>query len=385
MKSAVIGAIVVAVVAGVVGVSGAAGAATAPSMGSVSLPGKPTPANLMTGTWFSVNTPPITSSPTDSNLNWQNTLSMGEGMFYEPHCIDNNFPPYDCQSQNEQWIPPMASCTWDTNYSDYNCTPGPLEIYTVACWGLSVDVIGPSQHSYWKCGVYHSNQFGPSASENEVAAQFAVGSLGTAGYQQCSWLGPYDPSEGVCSSPTDGSAYGPGNASPTESGNLMPDLDPYVGKTINFFVGENWCSFIAPPNYDVVTNDGWDSSLTTPSATANTTLWAPTIGCYGNSNTIPISLASTNAARMLASTSTNPAPPVIEKVTLSVQAGATDCHVPYVKGLKLRKAKARLHKANCGASVRYVKGAHAGRVRYQPLRVGLGKPRGFPVKLAVVR
>lgn len=295
-------------------------ASAAPSMGSVSLPPQANPQTLMTGTTFGVDAPPITSIPGSGGPSWQESLDISEGTFY---------------------VAPGP-------------TSGPLELYTIACWDPMFDVIGPS--AAWECGYFHSNPFGPNASENSVAAQFAVGSIGTTNYNLCSWLLPWDGN--VCGAYDSASVAGIN--SPAQSGNLIPNLDQYVGKTVNLYADENWCSALAPPNYDAIHN--WQNLELT--------------GCYGNGSTVGIGLS----ARTLAASD---GPPVVQKVTLAVQAGPNDCHVPKVKGLTLRKAKLRLFAHHCRASVRYVKGRVAGRVRYQPLAVGTGRPRGFRVKLVV--
>lgn len=311
-----LGILAVFVAASFVGVKGSA--AAGPSMGSVSLPAQATPASLASQTHFSVNTPPIIDP-----ISWPGDVQQALAVYY-------------------------------------NGVPGLLEVYTIACWDPMFDVVGPSFS--WECAQYHSNPFNSNASENAVAAQFVIGSLGTTGFDQCSWLTPYDLTNLTCDG-NSANTITPGNASPAQSGSLMPNLDPYVGKTINLFAAENWCSALAPPGYDLASN--W---TTTQSY----------IHCYGSSDTAGIGL-------MARSTASVDATPVVEKVKLAIQAGPNDCHVPKVKGLTLRKAKVRLHRANCRAAVRYVKGARAGRVRYQPLKVGTGRPRGYKVKLAVVR
>lgn len=160
-----------------------------------------------------------------------------------------------------------------------------------------------------------------------------------------------------------------GNQSPVGA-DIMPNFDPYVGQTLAFDVLTNWCSYVAATGIDIV------ASLPNVNVASNGPFG---IGCQNTDPTFTLGAA----ARSLATASATTQSEVAFKTT--VQPSPYDCHVPYVKGLKLRKAKARLHKANCRARVRYVKGERANRVRYQPIKVGTGKPRHFRVTLAVAR
>lgn len=219
-----------------------------------------------------------------------------------------------------------------------------LHVWTIACWNLQVKV---GQNSVnipgWVCSNPIDSGLAP-ASPSDVPNINIVGAIGASNPQAC------EPMENC-------------GSNPIVAASLIPNLDAFVGQGITFDVTTNWCSYLGPAN----------SNLSVFGSTP--------IGCAMQD---PVyTLASTSGSvRTLASAS-----PSSLRTVLHAKVGASsyDCHVPYVKGLKLRKAKTRLHKANCGASVRYVKGTRAGRVRYQPLAVGTGKPRGFKVKLAVVR
>ena len=311
-------------------------AIAAPSMGTISLPAQATPIALQTQSGFAVNTSPITSIP-GSGVPWSNAISLAENEFYG-----------------------NASYQY------------PLALTTITCWALSITTpagairtsktIVPA--SFWKCNSFTSPTFNPSISEADAQAMMVLGSIGTSGYNDCSWLAESD----ACSTVGVKSTY--------HGQNLVPNLDSFVGQAITFNANENWCTFLAKPAYDVLDN-----------------MYGPTdvqgqpfnpIGCYGSSDSSSMNTLSTNSSiRLLAASGPTP---IVASTTFKVQAGPRDCHIPLVKGRTLSGARRVLRAAHCRVGhVRYIRGTRAGRVRYQPLKVGTGKPRGFKVKLSVVR
>lgn len=253
-------------------------------------------------------------------------------------------------------------------YSNYLQQVGsPASIYTVFCW--KVQIASANLHAVinndadWKCGVM-STVSAPLL-VTDLPSTPVTGALGTSAPNTCSWILPYDPTTGACGGMDWTAAPGMGNTSPTGP-DIMPNFDAYVGQSLAFDVLTNWCSYLAP------------SGIAASTFTANLSQYVPwELGCGNTDPTFTLGASM----RTLAAA----APTKETAFKVKVQASPYDCHVPKVKGLTLRKAKARLHKANCGAAVRYVKGARAGRVKYQPLKVGTGRPRGYKVKLAVVR
>lgn len=228
---------------------------------------------------------------------------------------------------------------------------GPLDVFTVACWQVDKIVSGSGSVPLgftsppWKCGGPYPS--GPAVDLPTTLAQTASGTINSSNLQACSWLST------TCT----------GVDSPQIPGNIVPNLDAFVGQTLTFNIETNWCSYIAPPGYDVLHNLG-------PSL--------PLLGCANE--TYGVSFGT--AARQLSAAGN----PLKAQVRVKVQASSYDCRVPKVKGLTLTKARHRLRAAHCAVGlVSRVKGKVSGRVRYQPLKVGTGRPRGFPVTLAVVR
>jgi hypothetical protein len=144
----------------------------------------------------------------------------------------------------------------------------------------------------------------------------------------------------------------------------IPNLDALVGTTATFLIITNWCSFLALPG---------DTQSAPPNGVGD-------IACVVNTDTTTTTAAASSAGdRTLAATN-----PLQTKVKVQVKASAYDCHVPKVKGLTLRKANARLLSHHCGRPfVSYSKSGHG--VRYQPLPVGAGRPKGYRVNLVVAR
>jgi hypothetical protein len=254
-----------------------------------------------------------------------------------------------------------------------------LDVWTIGCWRFAASVtdsvtgvVTPvTTQPYWKCGT---SDTGPATTYDAAEATLASGVLGTTGLQTCSWLTAYDITNGGCTADT-GTQYEDGVYSPAVPDYALPSLDAYVGQTVVFDVVTNWCSYIAPPApFDPRANIGYGPNDVTTGG-------MPSLGCssqeFGN--------VVLGAARMTASTAGNPQE---AKVPVKIQAGPGDCHVPFVKGLKLHKAKHRLLAHHCGVGhIHYAKAPTAGkgRVRYQPLTVGRGLPKGYRVSLTVGR
>ena len=231
-----------------------------------------------------------------------------------------------------------------------------LDIYVDACYYLAFVSATPTvqftDDPGWSCGQVDT---GPLASQNviDVPAHPVVTNLAAWPLDGCSML---TIGNGVCI-PGD-----PSGLLPT------PNLDNLVGAQVVFYIETNWCDFIAPAGY-----------LGAPDATG-----VGPLGCANQSATLGAAsqtAASTDTSRTLAATN-----PFSTQVSVKVQASPFDCHIPRVKGLTLRRAKARLLSHNCRLGrIRRVSGERVGRIKYQPLRVGVGRPRGFKVKLAVVK
>lgn len=285
-------------------------------------------------------------------------------------------------------VPEPQQKLWnDLLWSAQVTYPGqPLDVYTIGCWRFTVGTMTSSISTdliHWICASADS---GPATTLASTLAQTATGTLGTTN-AQCSWLGAYDPvvpaaSNSECDSLTaDYNSIKPGVYSPTVSTDMMPDLDPYVGQTVNFQIITNWCSYIAPPGFNVAEHNGYDYYDNTVS---NNT------GCADQEYATGVALTSFGgSSRTLASAKSGN--PLIHVIKLHVAASAYDCHVPRVKGLTLLKARARLHRAHCSIGYIY----HAQRkhhsksklvhVLYQPLKVGTGRPKGYGVTLTVGR
>jgi len=254
------------------------------------------------------------------------------------------------RSQQDVWDDAIQTghATWPSS---------PLDVYTIGCWRFSVDPIGVRIPDwYWKCQTVDS---GPATDLNSALAQTGTGTIGTSGLQ-CSWLFAYDPvapvdSPDECnSSAADYSSIEPGVFSPVVSGDMMPNLDPYVGRSVTFNITTNWCSYIAPPGYDVAAHNGFDQSDLKS---------AYLLGCA----------SAAGDALDLA-------------IELRVGASSYDCHVPRLKGVTLHKAKLALRSHHCSVGhITRVKGRIAGRVKFQPLPVGTGRPKGYRVDLTVTR
>lgn len=251
-----------------------------------------------------------------------------------------------------------------SSWADYEVMVGPTaSIYTVFCW--KVTVASSTTHQQinapdWKCGLTSVIPNAYYLTFSQLSTLSTTATLDALNPTACQWF--QDPQ--TCESLGAGM---PGGGPPVEA-NMMPNFDPYVSQSLAFDVLTNWCSYLAPAGYDIVGNLG----------DAMNNIGAKVMGCAADDPTFTIN----GTMRTLASADTKSRAVSFDA---KVQAGPTDCHVPKVKGLTLRKAKARLHRANCGASVRYVKGTRAGRVRYQPIKVGTGEPRWYKVRLAVVR
>jgi hypothetical protein len=164
----------------------------------------------------------------------------------------------------------------------------------------------------------------------------------------------------------------------------VPNLDALVGTVATFNVSTNWCSLLAVPNYNPA-QDGYNlgpyyGSTNTPDPYVGVGLFCT----YDQTNVSTSSYSTASSDRALASTNS-----FVTHTHVKVHVGASffDCHVPKVKGVTLRKAKARLGSHHCGSPyVRYIKGkGNATGVRYQPLPVGTGRPKGYRVSLAVAR
>jgi len=242
-----------------------------------------------------------------------------------------------------------------------------LETDTVAC--VDVKLVSVSIGSLpswataagfpWACGQYTSSlATGFLADYMSIPT---VGSISAWPAQRCSWLQAYDPASGACGGP--GST--PGKSSGISQG--PPSLDSLVGKIAVFQARVEYCSYLAPAGMDVAANIG-----------ANVP-FIP-IGCGGQTSSTAIG----GAARTMAST-TESGRAYASNVSVKIRASASDCHVPKVKGLSLKRAERRLLTHNCRARVRYAPGKVSGRVKYQPLPVGTGRPRGYRVKLTVSR
>lgn len=267
----------------------------------------------------------------------------------------------------------------DTLTSAQGTWPGQrLDVYTIACWQFEVTSsftpVQPFDEWYWKCA---STDSGPATDLNSALAGTGTGTIGTSNLQ-CSWLGAYDPvapagTPDECASLTvDYNSIKPGVYSPVVPVDMMPsNLDPDVGSTVTFNILTNWCSYIAPAGWDIATHNGYDYYDSTASGL---------LGCANQE--YPLGVGVSGSIRTLASTS-NPRQRVLK---LHIGASSYDCHVPRVKGLTLRKARRVLRAHHCSVgSVYHVKGKHPGRVRYQPLKVGTGRPKGYGVTLSVTR
>lgn len=271
-----------------------------------------------------------------------------------------NTPP----NTNESGTP-MPADYWHDIITLYS-VPNP-QIYTVFCWKVWIASVQLQQQinnsADWKCGVM-SVVPAPTLI-TDIPKLSVTGTLDTDTPNSCSWVLPYDPVTGDCG----GNWTDPdmGNASPTGP-DMMPNFDPYVGQTLSLDVLTNWCSYAAPAGTDIMAALPMDNQGPVRSMGCETT--NPTFTLNGSMRTLASAASTQNEVAFKA----------------NVQASAWDCHVPWVKGLTLRKAKARLRAANCGVGhVRYVRGKHVGRVRYQPLKVGKGRPKGYKVRLAVAR
>lgn len=237
---------------------------------------------------------------------------------------------------------PYFDCNSPTNWY------AGLDIYTSACANVAFQSSNPGvsfqDDPGWTCSYIDSGSV-TSTQVSDLALKGVSGSMPVWPAQTCSSLWANGPLGGCIPATL-----------PT------PALSALAGTVATFDVFSNWCSFIAPPSYALANFTGFGS-----------------LGCETNDTPVSLTSSTSGSIRMLAASD-----PYSTKVKVAITS-PSDCRVPKVKGLTLRKAKARLHRSHCGVSVRYVKGTRAGRVRYQSLKIGMDRPRGWRIKLAVVR
>lgn len=347
MKSAVIAAIVAAVVASFVGVKGSA-AATGTGSGQTAMGSITINTAVPTASTFDVGTSPATTSGASDS---SGVIPMPQDFYLNDLCSAymtyfNPYPPYpDCGSNFPSGNPPPPA-GW---YSK-------LDIYTTPCVAVQFEFATPAVSNFtdypgWSCGYTNSGPV-PSTNVTDVATKSVDATLGIWPLQNCQTMMGPGPWAEACITGT------------TQQTFPVPNLDALVGSVATFDVLTNWCSFIAPPGFALAQYNGLGG-----------------LGCANDQNSVTTTSSTSGSIRTLASSN-----PFATKVQVSVRASASDCHVPKVKGVTLRTAKARLRRAHCGSPhVRYVKGKHLGRVRYQPLKVGTGRPNGYRVSLTVDR
>lgn len=237
----------------------------------------------------------------------------------------------------------------------------PLDVYTVACWIVFTPVAMSGAH--WDCALADS---GPATTLDAALAQRATTTINTTTQQVCPWIAPYDATTGQCDN-IPGNAVSGGVDSPAAPGNMIPNLDAWVGKTVTFDVWTNWASFIAPPGFDVLHHIGMGWPI------------MPMLGMANQEYALSVGIG---ADRMLSAAGSSPLQSVVK---MKVGASSFDCHVPRVKGLTVRRARQVLRAAHCGVARVYRTSRRATRVRYQPLKVGTGRPRGYRVTLVAVK
>ena len=264
-------------------------------------------------------------------------------------------------------------CPQDGTFQPTPSQLAQLEVATVACVGVKLTAVstGPmpswaGPNFPWACGQYTASL--ASGLIGDYTSMITTGTITAWPGQQCTWFQDYDPTTGNCQGSSQAVS---GKGSPVTA--QAPNLDVLVGRTAVFQVVTEYCSYLAPAGTDVTKNR---SSL------GNGT--AADIGCAGMSSSATLNGAAQNSTRTLTSTGAY-GHSYTAKVPLKITAKSIDCHVPRLKGRMLRRAKLLLKRAHCKASVRYVRGRASGRVKYQPLPAGTGRPRGYRVRLAVVR
>lgn len=331
-----LGILAVFVAASFVGVKGSA-AATGIGTGQTAMGTITLNAANPTASVFSVGTNPASNIGTSDGNGviqipqslYLSTLCNAYITYYVPN------PPYvNCDGSHPESPDPPAG--WYTK----------LDIYTVACayvtYQSSSPVVSFRDDPGWTCTYIDSGSV-PGTSVSDFALKAVDGTMPIWPLQSCAQMW----------------SSGLSGCAPTTL--PVPALSALAGTVATFDVFSNWCSFVAPPGYTLASFTGLGD-----------------IGCAQYDQPATLASASGNV-RMLAASD-----PYVTKVKMQITS-PRDCRVPKVKGLMLRKAKARLRAAHCGVSIRYVEGHAAGRVRYQPMKVRTDRPRGWKVKLAVVR
>lgn len=235
---------------------------------------------------------------------------------------------------DESW----GADTWDIVTADWQ----KLRVHDVVCVGVVLDLPDGGDGNYGvHCAPFDYAITSPTIMDVTQDVTVQNFDLSTPGYSAF---------------PLNSDWYGMTAPEPPLVGSI-PNLDAYVGQTITGTLYVNSEAF-------AYYGDSWDTRGTL----------ATILGSFGTTTNFGVGLA---AASNLQS-------PVLFKV--NVQPSASDCHVPKLRGLKLRAARVKLAQANCRLGhVRRVstRPALRGRVLKQSRVVSKWLPRSSRVRVTV--